>query len=216
MSTETFTEPRTAAEIVLDAHALYRRSQSLPYPQDGAGDLIRAQDDLRRLLEPHTRTGYTPEQAPDTEAIEDAADALTAAVLWHHGAEAEAFVWGDTPISPLIAAADRALRENGPDTWPQDPQRRAEVGWAHGELTRTLDKHARLLNGSMDPFAVRAPEMAHWHDEPDGPLAPALAFVAGEAREDVLRLVKRQAEARRTEDKDGRGEESRTRGEREK
>jgi hypothetical protein len=86
------------AEIILDAHALYRRSQDpfrVPLPADGAGDLFKAQDRLWLLLEPHTRTdNRRPVSEPDAEGIEDAADALVAAIEWHCGDAAATWVAG--------------------------------------------------------------------------------------------------------------------------
>jgi hypothetical protein len=84
--------------VVLDAHALYRRSQDpfrVPLPADGAGDLFKAQDRLWLLLEPHTRTDDRHSlPVLDAEGIEDAADALVAAIEWHCGDAAAAWVAG--------------------------------------------------------------------------------------------------------------------------
>lgn len=77
----------TPYAVVNDAWQVYRRAQEIPFPAQGAGDLMAAQSRLFTLTEPYTRTriGGGPRQAPDLDAIEDAADALIAAVAWHCG-----------------------------------------------------------------------------------------------------------------------------------
>jgi hypothetical protein len=89
--------PETPAEIIAYGWEVYRRSQQAPFPQDpeAAGTLMRAQSRLWHQVEPHTRTdGRHPPGEPDADAIDDAIDALVAAVEWHCGTSAAAFVSG--------------------------------------------------------------------------------------------------------------------------
>ena len=88
MSTATIA--LTTGEAVLDAWQVYRRSQQIPFPAD-AGDLMKAQSRLFHYAEPYA-SGREPMGEADVDAIEDAADALVAAVEWHCGAEAAAHV----------------------------------------------------------------------------------------------------------------------------
>jgi hypothetical protein len=78
---------------VLDAWALYRRSQQVPVPAN-PGDLIEARDVLFRLAEPFA-SGREPMGEADVDAIEDAADRLAATVEWHCGEQAAAYVSGE-------------------------------------------------------------------------------------------------------------------------
>jgi hypothetical protein len=97
--TMTLTAP-VQADPVLEAWALYRRSQQVPVPAN-PGDLIRARDVLHSCLDPHARTRVTaPATGPDLDAIEDAADALIAAVEWHCGPEWAARVSGEEGGQP--------------------------------------------------------------------------------------------------------------------
>ena len=90
--TATITEPRA---VVLDAWQVYRRSQQIPFPPAGGGDLIKAQSRLWHHLEAYTRTDDRyPGGEPDADVIDDAIDALVASVEWHCGDEAAAFVSG--------------------------------------------------------------------------------------------------------------------------
>jgi hypothetical protein len=74
---------------------VYRRSQQVPFPAVGAGDLMKAQSRLWHQVEPHTRTDDRhPFSEPDADAIDDAMDALVASVEWHCGPDAAAFVSG--------------------------------------------------------------------------------------------------------------------------
>jgi hypothetical protein len=92
-ATTTLTEV-TPYSVVSDAWQIYRRAQQIPFPADGAGDLMTAQSRLFALAEP-SASGRVPAGEADLEAIEDAADALVASVEWHCGAEAASFVAGD-------------------------------------------------------------------------------------------------------------------------
>jgi hypothetical protein len=77
---------------VIEAWALYRRSQLIP----ASPDLINAQSALVRLLEPHTRTDDPgPWDGPDLEAIEDAADLLVVLVEFRIDTETASAVAGD-------------------------------------------------------------------------------------------------------------------------
>lgn len=91
------TATATEACDVITAWALYRRSQLIPA---GPPDLMGARTALLRLLEPHTRTWGAGWLAPDLDAVEDAADALVAAVEWHLGTVTASFVAGDTEERP--------------------------------------------------------------------------------------------------------------------
>ena len=94
MSTATTTRPDLRA-VILDAWQVYRRSQQIPFPAAGAGDLMKAQSRLVNLVKPFTRTDdRNPLARPDTDAVDDAIDALVAAVEWHCGQDAAAFVSG--------------------------------------------------------------------------------------------------------------------------
>jgi hypothetical protein len=84
---------------VLEAWALYRRSQDVPVPADGAGDLIEARDVLFRLAAPYA-SGQEPMGEADVDRIEDAADALVASVEWHCGEQAAAYVSGEEGEQP--------------------------------------------------------------------------------------------------------------------
>ena len=86
------TDTRTASKVVLDAWQVYRRSQQIPFPA-AAGDLMKAQSRLFHYTEPYA-SGRKPMGEADTDAIEDAIDALVAAVEWHCDAEAVAHVSG--------------------------------------------------------------------------------------------------------------------------
>jgi hypothetical protein len=83
---------------VIEAWALYRRSQLLP----ASPDLLSAQAALLRLLEPHTRTyggGLWPWDGPDLEAIEDAADLLVVLVEFRIDTETASVVAGDNEVA---------------------------------------------------------------------------------------------------------------------
>ena len=83
------------ADAIAAGWQAYRRSQQIPFPAHGGGDLIRAQSRLWHQVEPHTRTDdRNPAAEPDADAIEDAIDDLAAAVEWHCGTDAAAFVSG--------------------------------------------------------------------------------------------------------------------------
>ncbi len=95
MSTGTLTAP-PQQDVILDAHQVYRRSQQIPFPAQGTGDLMKAQSRLWHQIEPFTRTdGRAPGFEPDRDAIDDAIDVFVAAVEWACGADAAAFVAGD-------------------------------------------------------------------------------------------------------------------------
>ena len=99
MTTGTLTAP-SQQDVILDAWQVYRRSQQIPFPARGAGDLMKAQSRLWHLLEPHTRTDdRNPFPGPDMDAIDDAIDVFVAAVEWACGADAAAFVAGDASVS---------------------------------------------------------------------------------------------------------------------
>ena len=90
MSTATTTRPDLRA-VILDAWQVYRRSQQVPF----SPALARAQSDLWHQVEPFTRTDdRNPFAEPDADAIDDAIDDLIAAIEWHCGDEAAAFVSG--------------------------------------------------------------------------------------------------------------------------
>ena len=56
---------------------------------------MKAQSRLWHQVEPHTRTyGRHPLGEPDADAIDDTIDGLVAAVEWHCGPDAAAFVSG--------------------------------------------------------------------------------------------------------------------------
>jgi|GEM_PF-3180932 len=96
MTAATFTVPSLQEVVVLDAWQVYRRSQRIPFPETGAGELIMAQSRLCHYLGPFTRTdNKDPGIEPDVDAIDEAVDALVAAVEWHRGPEDAAFVAGD-------------------------------------------------------------------------------------------------------------------------
>ena len=84
---------RPPAEVVLDAWHVYRRAQQIPFPAD-PGDLMKAQSRLFSQVQAFTATCSSPSAGPDTAAIEDAIDALVAAVEWHCGQDAAAHVSG--------------------------------------------------------------------------------------------------------------------------
>jgi hypothetical protein len=83
-----------AAKFVADAWQVYRRAQEVAFGVDGAGDLMAAQSRLFGLAEP-SASGRVPALEADLEAIEDAVDALVAAVEWACGTGAAAYVAGD-------------------------------------------------------------------------------------------------------------------------
>jgi hypothetical protein len=80
--------------VVADAWNVYRRSQQIPMPADGAGDLIAAQ---RRLhdLGAAPASGIVRVSPAHVAAIADAADNLVAVIEWHCGPAAAAFAAGD-------------------------------------------------------------------------------------------------------------------------
>jgi hypothetical protein len=90
----TATIAPATAEVVLDAWQAYRRSQRIPFPAHGAGDLMKAQSRLFHYAEPYA-SGREPMDWADVGAIDDAIDALVASVEWACGPEAAAFVAGD-------------------------------------------------------------------------------------------------------------------------
>ena len=86
----------TAAGVILNAWHVYRRSQQIPFHPA----LSKAQRDLFRQVDAFTRTSiYGPPSfgTADTDAIDDAIDALVAAAEWHCGPDAAAHVSGDLP-----------------------------------------------------------------------------------------------------------------------
>jgi len=89
MSTETI----APAAVVLDAWQVYRRAQDIPFPAEGAGELMAAQSRLFHLAEP-SASGRVPAGEADLDAIWDAVDALVTAVEWHCGDESAAYVSG--------------------------------------------------------------------------------------------------------------------------
>jgi hypothetical protein len=99
---------------VIEAWALYRRSQLLP----ASPDLLSAQAALLRLLEPHTRT-LDPDYwagTPDLEAIDDAADLMVAYIEFCFGTETASAVAGDDGddiASQLETGADEAAVNGG-------------------------------------------------------------------------------------------------------
>jgi hypothetical protein len=88
----------TPAAVVADAWQVYRRAELVP----AAAELIQKRAALHSLLDPHCLTYGKPLAAPepDVAAIEDAVDALVAAVEWHCGTGAAAFVAGDSEGRP--------------------------------------------------------------------------------------------------------------------
>lgn len=94
----------------------------------------------------------------------------------------------------MITEAGRILSDAGAgEGWPKDPHAQAAIGWAFGRLLECLDIHARLVKGSMDPYAVLAPDMAYWDD----PEASAIGWAADEALEAAKCLRNRLAEWQR-------------------
>jgi hypothetical protein len=86
------------AVIVLDAWALYRRSQDIPVPAN-PGDLIEKRAVLHRLAAQYA-SGQEPMDGADVDGIEDAADALVASVEWHCGPGWAAHVAGEQGETP--------------------------------------------------------------------------------------------------------------------
>jgi hypothetical protein len=83
---------RTPREVVLDAWQVYRRAQQVPFHPA----LVKVQSDLWHQVAAYTDTYYRRLFLNlDTAAIEDAIDALVAAVEYHCGPDAAAHVSGD-------------------------------------------------------------------------------------------------------------------------
>ena len=90
--TATIAPARTATEIILDAWQVYRRAQQVPF----IPEISKAQYRLMHLVEAFTRTDDRhPPARPDTDSIADAIDVLVAAIEWHCGPEAAAYVSGE-------------------------------------------------------------------------------------------------------------------------
>jgi hypothetical protein len=92
--------PETPAEIMAHGWEVYRRTQQVPFPAQGDGELLgkvlRAQDRLFGLLAQHISTYGAPVfgKEPDLTVIRGATLILIAAVEQFCGKPAAAFVSG--------------------------------------------------------------------------------------------------------------------------
>lgn len=89
-----------------------------------------------------------------------------------------------------LAAETEAARHS----WAVTRESAAIIGWALGELTDALEVCDRLADpdDDIDPYSVRAPDMAWWDD----PEAQALEFAEDEAAQYAEALRKRLSEYR--------------------
>ncbi len=84
----------TEAEAYAVVHAAwdtYRRSQEIPWPATGGGEVLKAQSRLWHLAEPYA-SGREPLDGADLAAIETARADLAGKVLRYCGPEAAAVI----------------------------------------------------------------------------------------------------------------------------
>ena len=84
----------TAYAIVSAAWDAYRRSQEVPWPAIGGGEVLKAQSRLFRLAEPYA-SGREAMGRADLGAIETATADLAAKVRRYCGDQAGAYVSGE-------------------------------------------------------------------------------------------------------------------------
>ena len=86
--------------------------------------------------------------------------------------------------------AERILAEVDAMPAPSSPEGATAVKYARDYLAGELDVHARVLNGSLDPYDLHEPDMAWWDD----PEERAAEVAADRALDAAFALRKRAAE----------------------
>jgi hypothetical protein len=87
--------PETPAEIIAYGWEVYRRSQQIPSPAQGAGELIKAQSRLFHRVAPHACAPvYAPWHGWDLPGITEATADLITAIHEHCGEANAAFASG--------------------------------------------------------------------------------------------------------------------------
>lgn len=96
----------------------------------------------------------------------------------------------------MIDEADRILAAAGtPETWPQGRDSQASVAYARDRLLECIRDYYAVLDGSLDPLSVGAPDAGLWSD----PEASAIWWTADQALEQAKAMRNRLEGARADE-----------------